>query len=1038
MFEFSPFRLDVARRVLSRGGVAVPLTAKSFDLLLLLVEHRDRVLTRAELMQRLWPQVAVEENNISVHVSTLRKALGESGSERRFIETLPRVGYRFVGAVTEPEAKVEPELAPAPPEAPQPGTGFVGREHELERLDWLLRRAQAGSGRMVFVSGESGIGKTALAERFVARAMSSTGSLLVARGRCVEQYGTPQAYLPILDAVGALLSGPAGDRVSSTLGRHAPSWCEHFPAIVDGIRESQSLESESRGANRERMLREMSDALVALSLALPTVLLLEDVHWADPSSVDLLGLICQRVEASRLLVLATLRSDELEPGNRPLRNSRREMLAHDRCEELPLPGLNEADIQRLLDKRFGPNDFPRELARSILHKTEGHALFVTRLLQFLDEGGDLVAGEHGFSLARPVAEMNLKAPDSLRGIISKKLESLDPEDRRALQYASVEGEEFSSTVLASVLEVDEIVLEERLQMLAEEQRLILPLAEDELCDGRLTTRYRFSHVLYQNVLYGGLVSKRRAQLHLRVAETYIRQVRGQTSGIAAKLALHFERARDYARAIVHLLDAGENASRLRASEEAKIYYSRALELAGKLPPGDPARAEPSLYEKRGWVHFHAGELGLALHDFESMLALARALGNITQQCAALQGSCRTLLNSHRVDELEARAQEALELAVAAGSEKLRIEAQVSRAQDKVVRGDLALAACILAETIDTARRLDHPQVLRSSLVWRGMLHFFQSEYEDAAARCLEAEGLARASGSFDQELLALYFRALSHANLGRIGESIAALGEAERLARQNCDLQMFPKIPNALGWIYRELGDLERAIEQNAKSRQLAQTHDLLEAETHSVLNLALDYLGRRDEAPAQSALVDAEALIARSPFLRWRFLLRAVAVRGEHLLELGGLEGAERCGADLLQHATEKQVPKYRIMAHMLLAQVASARGELDAAQVALERAADILRRHPMPLLGWKLHALRAGAQLRTGNSRAAERAWAESSEIIHQIAASILEPALRSTFLRTAAAQQARASIAEPVPAGPLAIEQRLVEHAEVPDDG
>src|SRR5688572_12924375 len=175
VFEFGPFRVDAVERTLLDGGAKVALTDKVFDLLLVLLENRGRALTKAELMRSLWPDTVVEENNLTVNISVLRKALGERASERRYIETLSRRGYRFVAEVraaaeTEPPASIGNG-------APQSGiissrtlpTPFVGRQRELALLGERLGAARAGRGRLVFVTGEPGLGKTELCEQFLTR-----------------------------------------------------------------------------------------------------------------------------------------------------------------------------------------------------------------------------------------------------------------------------------------------------------------------------------------------------------------------------------------------------------------------------------------------------------------------------------------------------------------------------------------------------------------------------------------------------------------------------------------------------------------------------------------------------------------------------------------------------------------------------------------------------------------------------------------------------------------------------------------------------
>jgi predicted ATPase len=345
--------------------------------------------------------------------------------------------------------------------------------------------------------------------------------ILAGRGACVEQYGTGEAYLPFLETLSGLLSGPARERVVAVLRRQAPTWCLQFPAVFSGS-SLDNIQLEAIGANKDRMLRELGDALGELTLSMPVVLFLEDLHWADTSSVDLLRYLGQRLPRQRMLIVGTARPEDLQRSNHPLRNCQRELQAHGVCEELALAELGEEHVLRFLERHFAPHRFPPEFARLIYRKTEGHPLFLTGAMQFLTERGEIVKRDGTWILTKPVSEMDLEVPASIRNMIRKQLEVLGKEDRRALQYASVEGEEFTSTVLAALLESDELELEERLPEIEKVHRLIRTLGEEEFPNRSVVTRYRVAHALYQNILYEDLSNKRRALLHRRVGETLVR------------------------------------------------------------------------------------------------------------------------------------------------------------------------------------------------------------------------------------------------------------------------------------------------------------------------------------------------------------------------------------------------------------------------------------------------------------------------------------------------------------------------------------
>src|ERR1700683_216275 len=174
----------------------------------------------------------------------------------------------------------------------------------MGKLNALLDRAANGTGGMAMLTGEPGIGKTALAGSFLFSAVRRYPQILASRGACVEQYGTGEAYLPFLEALSGLLSGPARERVVAVLRRQAPTWCLQFPAVFSGS-SLDNIQLEAIGANKDRMLRELGDALGELTLSMPVVLFLEDLHWADTSSVDLLRYLGQRLPRQRMLIVGT-------------------------------------------------------------------------------------------------------------------------------------------------------------------------------------------------------------------------------------------------------------------------------------------------------------------------------------------------------------------------------------------------------------------------------------------------------------------------------------------------------------------------------------------------------------------------------------------------------------------------------------------------------------------------------------------------------------------------------------------------------------
>src|SRR5436309_1452557 len=261
MREFPPFRLDTVNQCLWRGDGAaeerVLLAPKAFDVLRYLVEHPGRLVAHDELLDALWPKTHVQPEVLKSHIAEIRAILGDDARKPLFIETLSRRGYRFIAPVTAAAS------ARRTPRSAAVKVRLVGRTRPLAELDQCLGRMWNGERQIVFITGEAGIGKTAVAEAFIDRAATMAPDVRIARGQCIEGYGSKEAYYPVLEAIAGLCRGDGGEAIVQMLAAQAPTWFLQFPALVTPDR-GEALRREVLGATRERMLREIGDALEAI------------------------------------------------------------------------------------------------------------------------------------------------------------------------------------------------------------------------------------------------------------------------------------------------------------------------------------------------------------------------------------------------------------------------------------------------------------------------------------------------------------------------------------------------------------------------------------------------------------------------------------------------------------------------------------------------------------------------------------------------------------------------------------------------------
>ena len=617
--SFPPFRINLRAARLEKADEPLALRPKAFALLQQLASRPGELLTKDHLLDTLWPGRIVTEGGLSELVRELRRVLGDDAKEPRFIETVHGRGYRFV--VSRPNT-TRATLT----DAAQRGGGLglatepVGRATELARLAASYALAAAGTRQVVFVTGEPGIGKTTVVDSFrgaLLDAVAHTAPPRIGRGQCIEQYGAGEAYMPVLDALGRLAREQNDNALIDVLEQHAPTWLVQLPAVLDSAALAR-LARRTLGATRERMLREMAEALEVLCATRPLVLVLEDLHWSDYSTLDLVSFVAQRSEPARLMILATFRPVEVYTRDHPLKAVKQELEARGQCLELPLSCLSEAAVGEYLARRFA--DAPAvppiaELAPVVHRRTEGHPLFMVNVADYV--------ASLGFS-GLPDSVLD-NVPNSVRQMIEKQIDGLSPQEQRILEIAAVAGCEFSAASITAGLDSDDLdAIEETCAAFARRAQFVSARGSLRWPDGTSAGDYGFIHALYQNVLYFRVAAGRRVRLHHRIGLRQERAWGTRTAEIAGELAAHFEAGQDYLRALDYLAVAGDKAARQCAHHEAIDLFTRALSLLVHL---DDARLHDS----------HELRLSIALG-----VPLIHARGYASAEVAAIYQRARAL------------------------------------------------------------------------------------------------------------------------------------------------------------------------------------------------------------------------------------------------------------------------------------------------------------------------------------------------------------------------------------------------------------
>lgn len=597
---FPPFRLDLNEQQLWRGDSLVPIKPKAFALLRHLLEHPRQLITKEALVARFWSNLHISEGVLKTHIGEIRQALGDCAREPRFIETAHRRGYRFIGMINGGPPSGAPEgddlghrRLSSTPVLPFQAQHVVGREAELALLAERWARARNGDRQVVFVTGEAGVGKTVLVNTFLRERLALESGGLMMWGQCVDQYGAGAPYLPILEAIRRPCAEPGGELIIECLRQHAPAWFAQMPSVLASKVNGAADPTAFLTATPEQMLGQMAETLEALGDRAGVILLIEDLHWADYSTLDLLAYLAQRSDPARLLVLATYRPVEGRAGR--LAELEGVLKARSRCVELVVPHLSERAVAEYLARRFTDHRLPTALPELLHQRTEGNALFMVGVIDGWLERGLLQKTDGACKLIASLDELGRCVPASFVRMIESELRELSALERNVLEAASVAGHEFSTAAVAAALSKDTVDVEELCMHWARREHFLKNKSKTEWKDGTIAEQFEFIHVLYQDVIYAQIGAARRAQLHRRIGERLEAGYADEASAIAAELALHFQRGQDYPRAVRYLQVSGEQALRQGAYHEAIDHLKRALELVAKLPGmAEKARLELDL------------------------------------------------------------------------------------------------------------------------------------------------------------------------------------------------------------------------------------------------------------------------------------------------------------------------------------------------------------------------------------------------------------------------------------------------------------
>lgn len=936
-----PFTLDLGNECLQYEGQAIPLRPKIFAVLRCLLAHAGQLVSKDVLLDTVWPETTVSEGVLSVCMRELRHALRDDPRAPQFIETVHRRGYRFIGTLS----LLTPVEAPGPRHASTSNPPlFVAREPELAQLQGWLAGALGGRRQVGLVTGEAGLGKTTLLETF--RAGLAEAELWIAQGQCVGHYGAGEAYLPILEALGRLCRQAGGQDLVALLAHQAPTWLVHLPGLLSPA-DLEALQRRVLGTARERMLRELAEVFETLTATRPLVLVLEDLHWSDASTLDLLAALARRREPARLLLLGTYRPAEALQRDHPLRTVVSELSLHGQCAVLPLTPLSVGAVGNYLARRFPTAQIPTEVTHLLYQRTEGNPLFMVHVIEDWLSQGRLVQVDGRWTFPAADSTLTHRVPEPLQQMLEQHLERCSPAEQQVLEVGSAVGMTFSAATVAAALGQDTLQVETCCATLARRRTWIEAVGEQTWPDGTVAACYRFTHALYQEVAYSRITAARRVHLHRCLGERLEVGYGTHACDLAAELALHFEHGHEARRALVYLRQAADKAQQRSAHVEAVHYLRRALAVLTTMPD----TAERAAHE----LALHAA-LGPALMAIKGYAApevvqaysrayeLCRQVGETPQRFDVLLGLCIYYQEKAELQTAQVLAEELLHLAQRLGDPVRLLWAHNALGYTLHYRGEFIEARAHLEaslglymthrpgvdgfvfdpgvdilgglvhllsylgypdqaltrsqEALTLARELGHPFSLAHALSFAARLHRQRGEHAEAQAAIEARLALCHEQGFAQEAAEELVWGGAELVRQGQVEAGLAQMRQGVEAVQASGAETRRPWLLTALARAYSQAGQvgagltvLQEAldiVEKTGKRLDEAGLHrvqgELLMQESHRHKAARASQLRREAEVCFQQALAVARRQQARSFELRAAMsLARLWRQQGKH-----------------------------------------------------------------------------------------------------------------------------------------------------------
>jgi class 3 adenylate cyclase/tetratricopeptide (TPR) repeat protein len=861
-------------------------------------------------------------------------------------------------------------------------TPLIGREREMASLGEAFASARAGQGRVVFLVGEAGIGKSRLLYEF--RRTLGAEPYRWLEGRCAS-YGATTAFLPIADGLRRFFAIDDRDDERSAVEKVASgvaalggdlAWTRPFLhwllSLPVGDAGTTSLDAATFRSETFRALKAIT---LQAARGQPLVVVVEDLHWIDPASEDYLAFLADIVPATQALLVCSHRPGYRQPfGDRSY---------HVR---VALQALSESETAAMTRALLGTPETPAELRALIARKADGNPFFVEEVTKSLLEEGVLRREDGRITLARDVGDVSV--PDTIHDVLMARIDRLADDPKRAIQIASVIGREFALRLLGRITEAGE-----RVSAVVEELRAVELIYEKAV---HPELAYMFKHALTHDVAYESILVQRRKTLHRTIGLAIEELYADRLAEHYETLAHHFTRGEDWERALTYHEYAVEKAVAGHANLAVVEHCRQALAVAERL--GDRVRAErlQLLEERLALAHFH-------LSDFRtSGEAYARAAERSTDPASRainLGNAAHSFVWGHAYDPARRAAAAAVEIARAHGLPTVEAMAHcVQGFELAVVDGNIDAFERAVTTALRTCEEAQHETFVAMAQSWLTEIGEWTGDYRRALAFGTEA---IRAGRRLRLPLLIIipsWFMGKAACCLGDYGQALAQLQEAYDVDDRIGDRAWKTRLLNTLGWCYAEIGSVERARPYNERAAALAHAIGDPEIIANAEINLALNHLALGDVERARAHLDPIRDGLERGdPFQRWRYRMHLLDGLGRVALARGEPAEALALADDECLRARRHRAPKIEARALELRGRALVALEQHDDAERVLLDAVAVAERIAYPRTQWVALGLLAEIARRRGRVREVETYGSRRHAVVEALVASLPDPALQ-----------------------------------------